>query len=102
MERVDDPDLFNWRLNTTQIHAINIKKVGSRPSMALRIALTGYSPVFEHFMVRLDEEAWRAVSGTDADMYLSPGTHLVQARMVTTAGDLGPPSSVLLKLSDTP
>lgn len=96
--RVDDPDAFDWVVNSTAIHARGASR-SPDGSLLLEIALSGYSPVFTRFEARVDGQTWEEIDGTNRVLSLEAGTHTVEARIITTSNASGPPSRVRFEIS---
>ena len=87
--RVDDKSLFDWPVNRTEIHLLNLLAIGAG-KYRFEVGLRAYSPYFGRFLVRMDRGAWREAPQGRGRFELEPGRHLVQARVRTGNGDLGP------------
>jgi hypothetical protein len=91
--RVDDPDLFDWKVNWVAIYALNAK-MASGGLISIEIGLVGYSPVFKAFEVSLDGGGWQRVEQGEYVVNAGVGEHVLRARLVIVAGYAGPESKV--------
>ncbi|MDO8834248.1 MAG: transglutaminase domain-containing protein [Vicinamibacterales bacterium] len=99
--REDRAERFDWPVNAVSMHALGVTRAtGGRP--VLRVGLAAYSPSFGRFETALDEGAWVAVPGSDARVPLSPGRHVLKARVMTDAGFPGPAYSVTFDVGPHP
>ena len=95
--RVDDPNIFDWRVNSVSIYALTARRL-REDRLSLQIGLTGYSPMFEAFEVSLDGQAWKRIDGANHSLDLVKGAHTIAARLVTGAGYPGPKSEIKFEL----
>ncbi len=91
--RVDARARFDWPVNATEIHLLNLQEDG-RGGYLFEVGLRGYSPYFERFLVRMDRGAWHEAPQARGRFQLEAGRHLVEARVRTRNGELGPAAAV--------
>lgn len=95
--RVDSQELFDWPVNATEIHASEVRELDAGRYL-IALALRGYSPYFRRFLIRVDQGAWLAAPDARGRFELMRGRHVLETRIESINGDLGPVASVEILL----
>jgi len=91
--RVEARALFDWPVNAAEIHATGLWEQAAG-SYLMAVGLRGYSPYFSRFLVKVDRGAWRDCPEARGTFKLARGRHLIEARIETQNGDVGPVARV--------
>ena len=91
-KRVKDKGKFNWKVNCTWIYLEEIAK--TKDGYELELNFTGYSPYYKSFQIRVDGNLWEKVEDFTDTVQVKPGSHRIEARMLTQMGRKGPVSGV--------
>jgi hypothetical protein len=94
--KVDDQERFDWRVNTTGIHLIDLHKEAS--AWRLNVALTAYAPYFDSFWIQVDGGEWTELDSPVREISLLGGTHDLRARIKTVRSDWGSITRVAFSL----
>lgn len=87
--RVDDQRRYNWPINGVIIRAVDVEAL-DEGRMALTIGLRSYAPYFQAFELSVDRGSWQELSQPVTRLVLSPGNHIISARVITYGGHRGP------------
>ena len=85
--RVDARERFDWPVNIGWLRPRNVTPL--RNVDAIRVLPLAYSPVFNRFQLSVDGGDWRDADGEEVELRLSPGPHVLSARIITANGGVG-------------
>jgi hypothetical protein len=94
--KVDAPESFAWKVNTTRIHLHDLRREDS--GWRLDVAVTAYAPYFESFWIQVNEGEWTELDSATRSLSLAAGTHGLRARVETVRDCLGPTTEVRFRL----
>ena len=87
--RVDDRERFDWRVNAVALHAVQLVRTAPG-NFRLTVGISGYTPYFRGFEVRLAGEPWQRADQGRWEVPLRRGRHRIESRVITSNGASGP------------
>ena len=96
--RVDDPAVFDWKVNRVEIYAAGARRLDDG-GVTVEAAFKAYSPMFQALQVSVDDGDWQDVAGTTRSLSFAPGAHTIRARVRTISNGTGPLAQVAFGMS---
>jgi len=87
--RVDDKERFDWRVNAVALYAVQMVQCAPE-NYRLTVGISGYTPYFRGFEVRLAGEPWQRADQGRWEVPLRRGRHRIESRVITSNGASGP------------
>ena len=95
-KKVDQENIFNWKINIVEIYAIDIIKQNGE--IFLETGFAGYSPYFENWVVSIDNGEWQDIRHNTHNFKLAKGNHIISTRIRSLNNTNGPVYSVKFEL----